>query len=51
VSTGFSNGDETKGADWKTSPDDVAGVVLDLLRSDPRSIHSRVEIRPAQPKK
>jgi NAD(P)-dependent dehydrogenase (short-subunit alcohol dehydrogenase family) len=51
VATGFSSGDESKGADWKTSPDDVAAVVLDLLRSDPRSIQSRVEIRPAQPKK
>jgi NAD(P)-dependent dehydrogenase (short-subunit alcohol dehydrogenase family) len=51
VATGFSSGDETKGADWKTSSDDVAGVVVDLLKSDPRSIQSRVEIRPAKPKK
>jgi len=51
VATGFSSGDETKGADWKSSPEDVAGVILDLLQSDPRSIASRVEIRPSQPKK
>jgi 3-oxoacyl-[acyl-carrier protein] reductase len=51
VSTGFSSGDETKGAEWKNSPDEVAAVVLDLLRSDARSIQSRVEIRPSQPKK
>jgi len=51
VSTGFSSGDETKGADWKSSPDDVAAAVMDLLQSNPRSIQSRVELRPAQPKK
>jgi 3-oxoacyl-[acyl-carrier protein] reductase len=51
VATAFSSGDETKGADWKSSPDDVANAVLDLLRSHPRSIQSRVELRPAQPKK
>jgi 3-oxoacyl-[acyl-carrier protein] reductase len=49
VATGFSSGDENKGADWKTSTDDVASVVVNLLQSDPRSIASRVEIRPSQP--
>jgi len=51
VATGFSSGDETKGADWKSSPEDVAAAVLDLLKSDPRSILSRVELRPSKPKK
>src|SRR5204863_8304419 len=37
VATGFSGGDEAKGSDWKSSVDDVAAVVVDLLRSDPRS--------------
>ena len=49
VATGFNNGDETKGADWKTSSDDVAEVVIGLLQSHPRSIPSRVEIRPSRP--
>src|SRR5262245_20376132 len=49
VATGFNNRSESDGADWKTSADDVAGVVLSLLHSDPRSIPSRVEIRPAKP--
>src|SRR5438876_9754049 len=34
VSTGFSSGDDTKGADWKIAPEDVADVVLTLLRHD-----------------
>ena len=51
VSTGFSGGDETKGADWKSSPEDIAAVVVDLLQSNARSLASRVEIRPSQPPK
>jgi NAD(P)-dependent dehydrogenase (short-subunit alcohol dehydrogenase family) len=51
VATGFSNGDETRGADWKISADEVADVVLNLLRHDPRSLPSRVELRPSKPRK
>jgi 3-oxoacyl-[acyl-carrier protein] reductase len=49
VATGFAGNDETKGVDWKTSPGDVANVVLDLLRLDSRSLASRVELRPSRP--
>jgi NAD(P)-dependent dehydrogenase (short-subunit alcohol dehydrogenase family) len=51
VATGFSGGDESRGADWKISGDDVAQVVVDLLEHDSRSLPSRVEIRPSKPKK
>jgi 3-oxoacyl-[acyl-carrier protein] reductase len=51
VATGFSNNEETKGADWKIAADDVAGVVLGLLKQDPRSLASRVELRPSKPRK
>lgn len=51
VATGFSGGDQTKGADWKISSDDVAEVVIDLLKTDPRSLQSRVELRPSKPRK
>ena len=51
VATGFSSGDETKGADWKSAPDDVADVVINLLKHNPRSLPSRVEIRPSKPQK
>lgn len=52
VATEFSGhapspGDES----WKLSPDDVAEVVLDLLRHPTRSLPSAVEIRPAIPSK
>jgi NADP-dependent 3-hydroxy acid dehydrogenase YdfG len=51
VSTEFAGNDAARGADWKISGDDVAAIVLDLLRSDPRSLASRVEVRPSKPKK
>jgi 3-oxoacyl-[acyl-carrier protein] reductase len=50
VATGFS-GDENKGADWKIASEEVADVVLGLLRHPARSLPSRVELRPSKPPK
>ena len=49
VATGFADGDETKGADWKVAPEEVAEVVVNLLRHPARSLPSRVELRPTKP--
>jgi 3-oxoacyl-[acyl-carrier protein] reductase len=49
VATGFSGGDASKGTDWKIAPGEVAEVVLNLLRHDPRSLPSAVELRPSRP--
>ena len=35
---------------WKLTPDDIAEVVMDLLRHPGRSLPSKVEIRPSRPK-
>ena len=51
VATGFSSGDEAKGADWKIAPEEVADVVLNLLHHNRRSLPSRVELRPSKPRK
>jgi len=51
VATAFSSGDAAKGADWKIAPEEVADVVVNLLRHDPRSLPSRVELRPSKPHK
>jgi NAD(P)-dependent dehydrogenase (short-subunit alcohol dehydrogenase family) len=51
VATAFSSGDELKGADWKIRPEEVADVVVNLLRHEPRSLPSRVELRPSKPRK
>jgi NAD(P)-dependent dehydrogenase (short-subunit alcohol dehydrogenase family) len=50
VATGFS-GDASQGADWKISAEEVADVVLGLLHHHPRSLPSRVELRPSRPRK
>ena len=49
VATEFMGGDESKGADWKVSADEVAEVVLNLLHHPARSLPSRVELRPSKP--
>src|SRR5580765_3478270 len=51
VATGFGRGDQVTGADWKIAPEEVADVVLNLLRHDRRSLPSRVELRPSKPRK
>ncbi len=51
VATEFSSGEAAKGADWKIAPEDVAEVVLDIVRQNPRSLASRIELRPSKPRK
>ena len=48
VSTEFGFGG---GADWKIAPEDIAEIVLNLLRMPERTLVSRVEVRPAKPRK
>jgi 3-oxoacyl-[acyl-carrier protein] reductase len=53
VSTGFGRGESPSGPadDWKLAPEDVAEVVMDLIRHPTRSLPSRVELRPSRPPK
>jgi NAD(P)-dependent dehydrogenase (short-subunit alcohol dehydrogenase family) len=51
VRTGFGGNSEGAGTDWKLSADDVAQVVVDLLEHPARSLPSRVDLRPAKPRK
>jgi NAD(P)-dependent dehydrogenase (short-subunit alcohol dehydrogenase family) len=51
VATGFNGREVTAGADWRLHPDDVAQVIADLLAHPARSLPSRIEIRPSQPRK
>jgi NAD(P)-dependent dehydrogenase (short-subunit alcohol dehydrogenase family) len=49
VATGFMGGESAKGAEWKVSAEEVAEVVIHLLRHPARSLPSRVELRPTKP--
>jgi NAD(P)-dependent dehydrogenase (short-subunit alcohol dehydrogenase family) len=48
VATEFGSGSARKQG-WALTPEDVAEVVLDLLRSPSHALYSRVEMRPSQP--
>jgi 3-oxoacyl-[acyl-carrier protein] reductase len=48
VATEFGRGARDK-MEWALRPEDVAEVVLDLLRSPARALYSRVEMRPSRP--
>ena len=48
VATEFGRGAREK-MDWALQPEDVAAVVLDLLRAPARALYSRVEMRPSRP--
>ena len=50
VGTGFA-GERREAAAWKLTASDVARTVIDLMQHDPRSLPSRIEIRPAKPRK
>lgn len=49
VATGFGGGPADAGMDWKIAPEDIAEVVVTLLRMPSRTTISRVEIRPSRP--
>jgi 3-oxoacyl-[acyl-carrier protein] reductase len=51
VATEFGGAAPTAADSWKLSPDDVAEVVMDLLRHPSRSLPSRIEMRPSVPPK
>jgi len=51
VSTGFGDRDGSTDADWKLTAEDVARAVVDLISHNPRSLVSRVEMRPSRPRK
>ncbi len=44
-------GSSATGAGWKIAAEDVAEIVLSLLRMPERTLVSRVEVRPTKPKK
>ena len=50
VATAFSHPREDADDSWKLRPEDIAEVVMDLLRHPGRSLPSKVEIRPSKTK-
>ncbi len=50
VATEFGRGTAAK-QEWALQAEDVGEMVVDLLKTNPRAMHSRVEMRPARPQK
>jgi 3-oxoacyl-[acyl-carrier protein] reductase len=47
----YFNGHEPSDADeWKIQPEDIGQLVIDLLRMNPRTLPSKIEVRPSLPK-
>jgi 3-oxoacyl-[acyl-carrier protein] reductase len=49
VATGFAGRGSAGEQDWKIASEDVAEIVLDLVRFPSRSLPSRIELRPSKP--
>jgi 3-oxoacyl-[acyl-carrier protein] reductase len=50
VATSFGGREEGPEDAWKIHPDDLAETVLYLLRIDPRTLPSKIEVRPSRPR-
>lgn len=49
VATEFADHQPTDADAWKIQPDDIGQIVLDLIRMHPRTLPSKVEVRPTRP--
>ena len=51
VSTEFNNHTPNAQDAWKIQPEDIGELVIDLLKMNPRTLPSKIEVRPSQPGK
>ncbi len=51
VATYFNNHVPNKEDEWKIQPEDIGELVIDLLKMNPRTLPSKIEVRPTMPPK
>ena len=51
VASHFNNNTPAAKDDWKIQPEDIGELVLDLLKMNPRTLPSKIEVRPTRPDK
>lgn len=51
VNTYFGGDEPSRENSWQLQPEDIADVVADLLKMQPRALPSKIEIRPSKPAK
>ena len=49
VATNFNNHEPSEKDAWKIQPEDLGNLVLDILKMNPRTLPSKIEIRPSKP--
>lgn len=49
VSTNFNGNEPSERDSWKIQPEDLGNLVLDIFKMNPRSLPSKIEIRPSKP--
>lgn len=49
VSTHFNGNEPSEKGDWKIQKEDIGELVVDLLKTNPRTLPSKVEVRPTMP--
>ena len=50
VSTHFNRNKPSEADAWKIQPEDIGELVIDLLKMNPRTLPSKIEVRPTKPK-
>jgi len=48
VATHFNNHEPNAEDAWKIQPEDLGQMVVDLLNMNPRTLPSKIEVRPSQ---
>lgn len=51
VATYFNDRTPTEADAWKIQPEDIGQIVIDLLKMNPRTLPSKIEVRPSVPPK
>ena len=51
VATYFNNRTPSEADAWKIQPEDIGQIVIDLLKMNPRTLPSKIEVRPTVPPK
>ena len=49
VATYFNGNEPSEKDAWKIQPEDLGQIVVDLLKMNPRTLPSKVEVRPSRP--
>lgn len=49
VATEFNNHSPSEKDAWKIQPEDIGKLVVDMLEMNPRTLPSKIEVRPSMP--